>query len=158
MQQKPPQMTSSPHRATNWQKILDAVVSGQLSEKMLMPYMKFLSMPLVSRWGDRYIEIDWEATTETHQGTGLVFGGYISALADYAAGSVMLTFIGDRDMFFTNGLEIEYLRPIRTGTITIRAEVTGEADSKVKVEVTFRNGKGDTCAVSRVNQTLLRQS
>ncbi len=139
---------------TNWQKILDAVVSGKISEKMLPPYMKYLSMPMVARWGEKFVELDWQVAEETHQGTGLVFGGYISALADYAAGSVMLTFIANNDQFFTNNLEIEYKRPIRTGTILVRAEVATVADSKVMVEVTFRNSKGDLCSVSRVHQTL----
>ena len=139
---------------TNWQRILDAVVSGQFPEHLMMPYMKHLSMPLVSRWDERRIEIDWEAAP----GTGMVFGGYISALADYAAGSVMLTFIGDRDLFFTNGLDIEYRRPIRTGMVHIRAAVIGEADSKVTVEVTFKNARGDLYSVSRVRQTLFRQN
>lgn len=141
---------------TNWQNILDAVVSGKISEKMLPPYMKYLSIPMVSRWGDKFVEVDWQVAEETHQGTGLVFGGYISALADYAAGSVMLTFMGNRDQFFTNGLEVEYKRPIRTGMINIRAEVTEETDSKVSVEVAFKNEKGDLCSVCRVHQTLLR--
>jgi uncharacterized protein (TIGR00369 family) len=148
---------SQPVITTNWQRMLDAAISGKIPRNRLMPYMNHLSMPLVNRWGERFVEIDWEASPETHQGAGIVFGGYIAALADYAAGSVMLTFIGDKDLFFTNGLNIEYRRPIRTGPVLIRAEVSEVTDSKVIVEVTFRNSKGELYSLSRVNQTLFRQ-
>jgi len=138
---------------TIWQKILDAIVAGNISDKMIPPYVKALDFPMIASWGDRHVTLEWPVNDAMHQGTGMVFGGFISALADYAAGSVMLTIIGDRDLFFTNNLEIEYKRPIRSGIVYVRAEIVAEADSKVTVEVSFKNDKGDVYSTARVNQT-----
>ena len=138
---------------TIWQKILDAIVSGNISEKMIPPYVKTLTLPMIAEWGERYVLLEWPVSETMHQGAGMVFGGFISALADYAAGSAMLTIIGDRDQFFTNNLEIEYKRPIRTGIIFVKAEIVSVEGSKVVVDVTFKNEKGDVYSVSRVKQT-----
>lgn len=59
---------------------------------------------MISRWQDKTIVIDRQASAEPHQGSGMVFGGYISALADYAAGSAMLTILEENDIFFTKKL------------------------------------------------------
>ena len=65
--------------------MLDVAASGNVTDDQLSPYIKFLSLPMISRWQDKTIVIDWQASAESHQGSGMVFGGYISALADYAA-------------------------------------------------------------------------
>lgn len=138
---------------TIWQKILDAIVAGNISDKLIPPYVRALEMPMISSWGERHVCLDWDVDKKLHQGTGIVFGGYLSALADYAAGSAMLTVIGDRELFLTNGLEIDYKRPVRSGTVHIRAEVVEDADNRVVVEVTFRNERDDLYAVARVAHT-----
>jgi acyl-coenzyme A thioesterase PaaI-like protein len=95
----------------DWKNLLNIAVSGDVPEDQLSPYIKILSLPMVSRWHDRAIVIDWQASADSHQGSGMVFGGYISALADYAAGSAMLMILENTDIFFTKKLEIEYKRP-----------------------------------------------
>ena len=90
--------------------MLDVAASGNVTDDQLSPYIKFLSLPMISSWQDKTITISWQASAESHQGSGMVFGGYISALADYAAGSVMLTILEERDVFFIKKLEMEYKR------------------------------------------------
>ena len=138
----------------DWKNMLDIAVSGNVPEDQLSPYIKFLSLPMVSRWHDKTIIIDWQTTADSHQGSGMVFGGYISALADYAAGSAMLTILEDTDIFFTKKLEVEYKRPIRSEKITISAEVIEREGINVVVRVSFVNEKDFVHAVAHAYQTI----
>lgn len=140
---------------SKWKQALNAAVSGNVLPHMMPPHINFLSLPPITSWQDNYIIIEWEATEDIYQGGGMVFGGYISALADYAAGTAMLTSIGDDDVFATNKLEVEYKKPIKTGLVTIKAEVTTLEGRFVDVVVTFTNANGDVCAISHVYQTIL---
>jgi uncharacterized protein (TIGR00369 family) len=138
----------------NWKHMLDVATSGMVRDDQLSPYMRFLKLPMISRWQDKTVFIDWQASADVHQDSGMVFGGYISALADYAAGSVMLTILETRDLFFTKRLDIEYKRPIRQGAIMIQASILSQQDINVIVEVSFTNPKGDVHAVAQVYQSI----
>ena len=139
----------------DWKSMLDIAVSGNVTDDQISPYIKFLSLPMLSDWQDQTVSIEWQASSESHQGSGMVFGGYISALADYAAGSAMLTILEDTDIFFTRKLEIEYKRPIRTENITIKAEVLDRQGINVVVRVHFINSKEFVHAVAYAHQTIL---
>lgn len=141
---------------TKWKQALDAAVSGNVLPHMMPPHINYLSLPAISSWKDNYITIDWEASEEIYQGGGMVFGGYLSALADYAAGTAMLISIEDGDAFATHKLDIEYRKPVRAGLINIKAEVKKMNEKHFDVEVIFTNAKGDICAVSHVHQTILQ--
>ena len=138
----------------DWKNMLNIAVSGDVPEDQLSPYIKFLSLPMISRWHARTIVIDWQASADSHQGSGMVFGGYISALADYAAGSAMLTILENTDIFFTKKLEIEYKRPIRAEKITINAEVIEREGINVVVRVSFVNEKDFVHDVAHAYQTI----
>jgi len=75
-------------------------------------------------------------------------------LADYAAGSAMLTILEETDIFFTKKLEIEYKRPIRAEKITINAEVIEREGINVVVRVSFVNEKNFVHAVAHAYQTI----
>jgi uncharacterized protein (TIGR00369 family) len=138
----------------DWKSMLDVAASGNVTDDQLSPYIKFLSLPMISSWKDKTITINWQASAESHQGSGMVFGGYISALADYAAGSAMLTILEERDIFFTKKLEIEYKRPIRAEKIIIKAEVVEREGINVVVRVNFINEKEFVHAVAYAHQTI----
>ena len=138
----------------DWKSMLDIAVSGGVPEDQLPPYVKFLSLPMISHWQDKTITIDWQASAESHQDSNMVFGGYISALADYAAGSAMLTILEETDVFFTKKLEIEYKRPIRAERITITSEVIERHGINVVVRVSFINEKAFVHAVAHAYQTI----
>lgn len=143
---------------TKWMQALDVAVSGHAIEHLKPPHIKFLQLPDISHWQDQYILIEWQATDEIYQGGGMVFGGYISALADYAAGTAMLTSIADEDLFATHKLSVEYKKPIRAGRVLIKAEVVTKADKFFDVVVSFTNADGELCAVAEVKQTILNMS
>ena len=42
-----------------------------MSQIINSPYIKFLSLPTISRWQDKTIVIDWQASTESRQGSGM---------------------------------------------------------------------------------------
>lgn len=138
----------------DWKSMLDLAVSGNVSDEQLSPYLRLLSLPLINRWQEKTVYIDWQPSAESHQDSGMVFGGYISALVDYAAGSAMLTILEDTELFFTKKLEVEFKRPIRLNRLTIKAEVVEQQDINVKVLVSFINAKGDVHAIGHVYQTI----
>ncbi|NRB42681.1 MAG: PaaI family thioesterase [Pseudomonadales bacterium] len=140
---------------TNWQKALDSAVSGQMIESLLPPHIQFLSLPVLKSWADQTVQISWQATEAVHQGSGAVFGGYISALADYIAGAAMLTVLKDGQNFATRKLTTEFKRPIRIGEINISATVTEEREKGASVEVRFINAEGLICATALVEQILV---
>ena len=138
----------------DWKSMLDIAASGNVTDDQLSPYIKFLSLPMISHWQDKTITIDWQASSDSHQGSGMVFGGYISALADYAAGSAMLTILEETDIFFTKKLEIEYKRPIRAEKIKIEAEIIDQQGINITVRVRFINEKEFVHAVAHAYQTI----
>ncbi len=142
---------------TKWMQALDSAVAGEPLTHMMPPHINFLQLPPITHWQDEYILIDWMATESIYQGGGMVFGGYISALADYAAGTAMLTSIDDDDIFATHKLNIEYKKPVRAGNILIKAEVVSSPSKFMEVIVTFTNAAGELCAVATAFQTVLNR-
>lgn len=138
-----------------WQKILDQMVSGEMLPGMMPPYVEFLSMPMVTGWQNNRVHIDWQAHDGVYQGMGKVFGGYISALADYAAGLAMLTILDEQDLFATHKLEVKYKKPMRAGAVQIVAAAERLNERHFQVMVTFTADNGEVCAESEVHQTLL---
>jgi uncharacterized protein (TIGR00369 family) len=139
---------------TFWTKMLDAAVQGKIPEKMISPYARFLSLPLAGSWEGKTIRCQWEAHDQVHQDAGMVFGGYLSVLADHVAASTMMTIMQDNEIFFTKKLEIEYKKPIRSGTVNIEGAVIEHNETSALVEVTLRNHKGELLAVAKVQQSI----
>ena len=137
-----------------WTSMLDIAASGKIPEERISPYIKFLEFPLVGSWHDKTVTLNWEATDKIHQDSGLVFGGYLAAFADYIAGSATLTVLKDNEIFFTKKFEIEYKKPLRTGNITITATVIKQEGIYVTIEVNFTNEKGDVHATAHVQQSI----
>lgn len=134
--------------------MLDIAAEGRVPEERISPFIKSLEFPVVCKWHDHTVSGEWQASEKVHQDSGVVFGGYMSALADYFAGSAMLTVLKDNEVFFSKKLEIEYRKPIRQGMVHIAATVIERSQMKAMVEVTFKNEKGDLLAVARILQTV----
>lgn len=143
---------------TKWIRALDMAVSGQQVEELLPPHIRFLSLPPISSWKDNYIIIEWQASEECYQGGGMVFGGYISALADYAAGTAMLTMIENEDIFVTGQLVVDYKKPVKAGKVLIKAEVVDELSRNMKVIVTFTNSEGELCSEAVAYQKIINRN
>lgn len=139
----------------HWKKLLDIAVSGDVLASHLPPHVRFLSLPQLTSWSDKCVEITWQANEEVHQGSGVVFGGYIAALADYIAGSAMLTVLEGDKGFATRRLTTEFKQPITTGEVKIVATVTQETAHGAQVQVSFFNAKGRICAAALAEQVYL---
>ena len=139
---------------TAWTKMLDIAVEGNIPENRITPFVKYLEFPIACCWHGKTVTGNWEATEKVHQGSGVVFGGFLSALADYFAGTAMLTILQDNEIFFTKKLEIEYKKPLRTGNVTITATVVSQEGISAAVEVIFTNEKSDVLAIASIQQTI----
>ncbi len=139
---------------TIWQKALDAAVTGSNANLPLPPHIDFLSLPPLTRVEGHRVEIEWQAPESVTQGAGVIFGGYLSALADYIAGAAMLTVLKDTQTFATKRLETQFVKPVFPGDVSISAEVTEFDDKEARVEVIFRNKKGDIRASADIVQII----
>jgi len=134
--------------------MLDVAAQGKIPEESISPFVRNLEFPVVCNWHERTVSGNWQASEKVHQDSGVVFGGYLSALADYFAGSAMLTVLKDHEIFFSKKLEIEYKKPIRSGNVSIAATVIDQSEMTAIVEVVFNNEKGDMLALARIQQTV----
>ena len=142
---------------TKWQQALNAAVSGEVLPHLVPPHVDYLSLPPITSWQDNVITVQWQATEAVYQGAGMVFGGYLSALADYAAGIAMLTSLGDDEFFATHKLDIEYIKPVTAGLVHIKAVVEKLNDKHFDVRVSFTDDKGQLCALSNIRQTIIKE-
>lgn len=139
---------------SQWTKMLDIAAEGNVPEDRIMPFVRHLGFPVSCQWQQRTVSGSWQVTEQVHQGSGVVFGGYLSALADYFAGSAMLTVLQDDEIFFTKKLEIEYRKPIRSGRVNIEATVVDRSEMSATVEVILSNEKAETLACANILQTV----
>ncbi|NRB42352.1 MAG: PaaI family thioesterase [Pseudomonadales bacterium] len=140
---------------TQWQQALDIAVSGNIDASLLPPHIDFLHLPMLSHWHGRRVEINWQATEDIYQGSGMVFGGYLSALADYIAGAAMLTVLKDGQNFATRRLCVDFKRPVKAGEVKIIACIADEREDGADVEVEFIDSSGVICATALVNQVYI---
>lgn len=139
-----------------WKETLDNWIAGKMDPQNMPPHYHLLSLPDLSAWDETSVTFEWQATEKFYQGQGSVFGGYISAVADYVAGTALLTVIGHNEIFVTKKLTVEYKKPITEGLITIVGEVVKREDRYIDVEVRFIDADNDVCAVSHAIQTMVK--
>lgn len=143
---------------SEWKETLDNWASGNMDTTHMPPHYHLFSLPDLSAWDATSVTFDWQASEKFYQGQGSVFGGYISALADYVAGTAPLTVISKNELFVTKKLEVEFKKPITAGLITIVGEVVKREGRYIDVEVRFIDSNNELCAVSQVYQTMLNKA
>lgn len=139
-----------------WKETLDNWAAGNMDTAHMPPHYHLLSLPDLSAWDAASVTFDWQASEKFYQGQGSVFGGYISALADYVAGTALLTVIGKNEIFVTKKLEVEFKKPITAGPIKIVGEVIKREDRYIDVEVRFIDADDSICAVSHAIQKMIK--
>jgi len=77
------------------------------------------------------------AGTELLNGDGLLFGGYIAALADQLLGFAAMTVVPEGSAFRTINLNVQFLRVGRAHPLLAEARVTAQTTSLITVEASF---------------------
>lgn len=140
---------------SSWQQILTDSVNGNPRTDLHPPHIEFLSLPEISSWSDQSVVIEWDVPRDADQGSGFVFGGYISSLSDHAAGAAVLTVLKDDEFFLTKELNVKYLKPLKVGLITIIAEVKHITTGYIDVLVSFKDATSQLCATAEVQQAII---
>lgn len=140
---------------TDWKNALDMAVSGNVIDSLLPPHVRFLSLPKLTSWSDKSVDIIWQATEDVYQGSDVIFGGYIAALVDYIAGATMLTVLANGKNFATRRLTTDFKRPLKAGEVKISAYIVQECGDNVQVNVSFYNAEQVLCAEALVDQVYI---
>jgi EmrB/QacA subfamily drug resistance transporter len=141
-----------PAEATDYRRLLDAVVSGAMPPP---PCVSRFALPRPSAWSYgtlRGTASPGEIETWT---PGVVFGGYIACLADQFAGLVMLTVIPDGATFLTAGVSLDLRSPLRPGQAEVTARVLRLGRREAMVEVVI-DQDGRTTSRATVTQVVRR--
>lgn len=134
---------------TAWTERLDRIVAG---EQQKPPVVELLRTPGLTRWAPGEVETTWSVDPDFFSIGGSLFGGYVAALADQVGCHAILTLLPDNEIPRTVSLSTDYLRPIRDGSVDIRARVVNFGRELINVAVEFRNG-GDLAATARLIAT-----
>lgn len=75
--------------------------------------------------GDGKSRLTMPFRVDLAQGGGVLHGGALTALADTAAALAIKTLLPEGTRFATTSLQVEFLAPVISGTVTAEAEVEG---------------------------------
>ena len=129
----------NPEPQSQWQQAVAGMMSKDLDRSALPAYMNALDMPVPSEWSEGSATLRWQANKTMQQGSNAIFGGYLAALADYAAGVATLTVLNDDEFFSTAKLSTSFIKPVNLELIDVVATVSSRDQKTVQVEVAFWN-------------------
>lgn len=79
---------------------------------------------------------------------GLVSGGVVFTLLDYAMGTALWEHIDDTQLIATTNISINYLRSVRAGTITATATVDRRNSRNASLRAEVRDATGEVLATA----------
>ena len=87
----------------------------------------------------------------------ILFGGYLSAVADDMLGMATFTVLENDSIFSTSDLRVQFFRPIQREKILVTASVININRSSIHVEAIFRNNEGKLAAKASATQMLRKK-
>lgn len=87
------------------------------------PISRLIGFQVAPETGDGVTVVALEAGPQHANPMGRVHGGVISALADAAMGTAYGRVLLDEEDFSTIELKVNFMRPVKTGTIIARARI-----------------------------------
>lgn len=87
------------------------------------PISRLIGFQVTPETGDGVTVVALEAGPQHANPMGRVHGGVISALADAAMGTAYGRVLLDEEDFSTIELKVNFMRPVKTGTITAHARI-----------------------------------
>jgi uncharacterized protein (TIGR00369 family) len=140
---------------TIWTTLLDAVVARDFSRGPPPPAVVTLRLPPIDGWQAQHVWGVWEVDPDMFQGTGVVFGGYLAAMADSVSGLAMFTILADDEMFTTADLRISFFRPVSKGKLEFVSEVIHRGRRQAHVETVFVNDENKVVAKATTTQVII---
>jgi len=128
---------------TNWRTKIEGMMAGKAS---LPPYIANLKIPVPDKIEHGKITCQFEVSEDFKQPEGLLFGGYIAAVADDYLAMAAFSVLTNDYVVVTGDLRVQYFRPIIKGKVNIEAEVVNESQTTIHAEVTFKTENGKLAA------------
>jgi uncharacterized protein (TIGR00369 family) len=124
---------------------LDRIVSGRSA---LPPAAENLCLGAISEWRPGYARKEWAVDPKFFTAVDL-FGGYLAAIADQMFVLSGISLLEDGETLRTTSLQIDFFRPVSSGTLFIEGNVVNRSKRLIHVEVTFRDNDGELAAKAR---------
>jgi uncharacterized protein (TIGR00369 family) len=131
---------------------LDALVAGT---GKLPPIVQTLQLGSIDAWGEGWVRKSWRPVPELATNDGLLFGGYIAALADQVTNFAAMTVIPENRYHRTVDLRVTFLKVGRSQPLNIEGRVVGQIGPLVTARVEFRGEDGALVAEATAQKLLL---
>jgi uncharacterized protein (TIGR00369 family) len=118
------------------------------------PIVETLRLGLLDAWGAGWIRKTWRPEPDLETADGMLFGGYLAALADQALAFAAMTVAPDDAGFRTLNLNVNFLRLTPAQPLIIEARVVAQTRRLITVRAEFRRGDGQLIAEATAQQLL----
>lgn len=128
---------------------LDRMVAGRHEPS---PCGVSMSLPVVSSYAPGQVRSEHAVHPRFLNSAGIVFGGYLSALADDISSHTVLTVLPDDKVHATSELSISYFRPCHPddGVLVLEGVLVNQSRRSYHVDVSIRRTDGKLLARAQV--------
>jgi len=124
---------------------LDRMIEGRHERS---PCGLSMDLPLVDEYRSGYVRCTHKIDERFVNASGVVFGGYLSALLDDVTGHAAMTVLPDDKVCSTAELSVSYFRPCfpSEGAVTLEAEIINQGRRSYHIEATAKRPDGKLIA------------
>ena len=138
--------------STTQRTLLDAVITAAIPDP---PCVGRLALPRLDRWTLGAVEALVEVGRDVSFRAGVVFGGYLTCLADLFAGFAVMTVLPDGHGFLTIDLNTTFHLPVTPGQLQVESTVDDLSRRRAVVSVRMRQD-GRLAASAMATQMIVR--
>ncbi|MEG9861687.1 MAG: PaaI family thioesterase [Parvularculales bacterium] len=125
-----------------WSSIVKHLAAGDVSKAP--PHIHTLNFGAgqIAIKAPGHVTYDW-MVDERYKNPTVVFGGYLSALADYISATTAMTVLKDNQDFTTQDLRVIFFRPVLSGRLLCESKIINQSRSQLFIEtlLTLDDGK-----------------
>jgi len=128
---------------THWTDRLDELAAGNAT---LPPVTERLKMGALAKWEPGYVQKEWPLDEAFLNPGNVLYGGYLSCLADQMLTFTAMTVLTDTESMRTSDLQISYFRPVTAGPLLIEGRLVNRSRALIHAGVTFTLPDGKLAA------------
>jgi len=128
---------------THWTDRLDELAAGNAT---IPPVTERLKMGALAKWEPGYVLKEWPLDEAFLNPGNVLYGGYLSCLADQMLTFTAMTVLTDTESMRTSDLQISYFRPVTAGPLKIEGRLVNRSRALIHAGVTFTLPDGKLAA------------
>lgn len=128
---------------TFWTDRLDELAAGNAK---IPPVTERLKMGTLSRWEPGYVVKEWPLDEEFMNPGNVLYGGYLSCLADQMLTFTAMTVLSDEESMRTSDLQMSFFRPVTEGPLKIEGRMVNRSRALIHAGVMFTLPDGKLAA------------